>query len=122
MMQRYFECETHQPNIDLIPFLFQIAVLNRDGSRVSVDDSNKKIKIIQERRFCDVDGAKEIVEEFDLNENAEVTVKIETTRRDASFLLKAQYMEQTVDLGMFYIDSPEVVDRIGLDVKIISTR
>lgn len=95
-------------------------MLNRDGSNVAINEGNKKIKIIQERYYRDVDGSKLFDEDLELNENGEVVIKIETTRHDASFLLKAKYLEQAVDIGMYYINLPEVVDRVGLNVKVLT--
>lgn len=69
-----------------------ISVRNHDGSTINVTDANKKITLVKESFYSDVDKSTTTEEIYDLDENGHLLLTLETAKNESSLSLKVQLL------------------------------
>lgn len=99
----------------------KISVQKHDGSRIVFNDpSMKKMSVMIERFYADVDGSTKSEDVHELNDDGDLMFQNKIEKNESSFSLKTVYMGEETDLGMFYTTTFNIADRASLKARILT--
>ncbi|XP_031622614.1 CD109 antigen-like, partial [Contarinia nasturtii] len=114
------DLHTNGPKRDT-PCDINISVRKADGTVLKfIDPNKKKITVIRERFYTNVDESTTDESVHELDETGDAYFAMDVEKNESSFSIKVKYAGQETDLGMFYSTSFTVADRISLRAKVLT--